>query len=228
MIKSAIATASLFFFSGCSNDDVSDTTTKLSIAESSIHSRAKVTIADSKGNEFSLNEARVALRHIQFDEIGDNSYEISGPFVVDLLTGISTPEIISTDIPAGEYSRIDVRIDDTDEDFIKINSDDPLFEYSLYAKGTFGDSESFELKLKFNEDARFDFETPYSITAETDNQFNLSLNISEWFSEIDLSDCLSEHEDGKTLLISDEYGTCPDVEGDLKTAIKTMYDFDKE
>lgn len=220
--------ATLLLFTSCSDDDASsETTTKLRMGNYTALSRSAVTMEDSKGNSFSLSEARIGVRYVEFETALDSSYKVQGPFVVNLLTATSSPEIVTTSVPAGEYSRIDVRIDDTDSDFPDITSADPLWENSLYGKGTYDGDKPFEISLKFNEDVRFDFTSPVAITTDAVNTFNLALNLSEWFAELDLTDCIDQLSGSDSLIISDENGTCPDVEDDLKRAVKTLYDLDK-
>lgn len=225
MIKKLLfATLCFLFFYSCGDDEPKDTVTTLQV-KTEAKSRA-ITIVDSKGNSFTLTEAKLGIRHVEFETAQDSSYKITGPFIVDLMNGSATPAIKTMTIPSGSYSRVDIRIDDTDDDFPGLSQDDPLFSYSFYGKGTYGDK-PFVIQLKFNEDVRFDFQDALQVSAETTNSFKLSLEASEWFAQLDLTDCIDEISGNDTLVIS-ESGTCSDVEGALKTAIKTMYDFEKQ
>jgi hypothetical protein len=224
---------SALFMTSCSTEDGNTTLTiKGDVGTSTARARAaqSITLFDIQGNEFTLTEARVALRHVEFDADSsvNSSYKIEGPFVVDLITGVSVPEIVTpTDSLAGnQYTRIDLRIDDTDDGYFQITPTDKLYGYSLYAIGEHNGT-PLEIQLKFNEDIRFDFVSPINVEAYKDHDFALSLKVSEWFAQIDLTDCLNDLSGNDTLKISDDASTCDEVEGDLKTAVKTMYDLDK-
>lgn len=235
-MKAQLLTTVLFstlLFFGCFDNTVDslsgNTTTSLIIKADNNITRSTKTIelTDIAGNNFTLTEARIGVRHVEFEMDNDSSYKIEGPFIVDLLTGSATPEIKTTDIPIGTYHRIDIRIDDTDENFPMITQDDSLYNYSLYAKGEYNNKE-FIIKLKFNEDVRFDFASPVSIVDLILNKFVLTLKVSDWFSQIDLSECLNDIDDNEILIIGDKENSCNEVEGALKETIKNLYDFSSE
>lgn len=229
---SILLMSTLFFF-GCVETSLTgsskDTVTTLSIRANStqVNRSGEIELQDKVGNAITLSEAKLAVRHVEFVMENDSSYKITGPFVVDLLSGVTTPEISSTEIPLGAYKRIDVRIDDSDEDFTMISSNDSLYEYSLYAKGMYEERE-FIMKLKFNEDVRFDFAAPLSVLDIARNDFVLTLTVSEWFSLLDLTECIAAQEKMDIVTVVDDEEWCSDIEGDLKETIKNLYDFSSD
>jgi hypothetical protein len=229
--QTALLLLSSILFIGCSKGEG---TTSLTInGEGSSLSRARavqsLAIIDAAGNQFTITEARVAVRHVEFGDDSDSSqsYKLEGPFVVDLLTGVSEPEMeVASDSLVGiDIERVDVRIDDVDDDYPQVQPSDELFDYSLYVEGADTDGTPLVIQLKFNEDIRFDFLSPITVEGGESYDMTLALRMVDWFSAIDLTDCLNELSGNDTLVISDESNTCNSVEGDLKTAIKNMYDF---
>jgi hypothetical protein len=149
---------------------------------------------------------------------------IRGPFVVDLLAGVSTPSLSRVRVPAVAYTRIDVRIDDGELGEGVLRSGDELIDRSLVVWADFvymGTPVELRLSLKFNEDVRF--EAPRGVPAGP--ELRLELEVDRWLSGIRLADCLDGGdlvvEDG-VLLVDDDSarGECSDLEGDIKDNVK--------
>lgn len=91
----------------------------------------------SDGASFTLTQARIHLRDIRLDlpkgikcadvigptngvtckgsdsgGSGSGTLVVDGPLVVDLMTGVSTPDLSGVVIPAGNYKRIDFRLEE--------------------------------------------------------------------------------------------------------------------
>ena len=200
-------------------------------------------VTDLSGTLFSIKEARVSVRNIQFDfpdgvvdTLGEDKISIDGPFVIDLMTGVSTPAISEFTIEPGIYKRIDVRLDDSKASDGLVDSSDALFENTLVVAGNFdyddATGRSFSIVLKFNEDVRF--EEPGGIVIDEDALNNVVINllVDEWLQGIDITTCLDDGDltfdnDGN-LLIDDSSGggSCQDIEGIIKTNIKNNFDLD--
>lgn len=199
--------------------------------------------SSSSGANFLLKEARVNVRHIELDfpegkvcpqESGyckdSNTIAIEGPFLVNLLTGAASPSIPAVPIPFGLYKRVDIRLDDTKLDDKLVSQDDPLLGMTFMAKGTFDyDSKTgriFTIRLKFNEDSRFENAGGIDLTGTQAQELLLALDIGKWLNGVDLIRCLDDNNldlDSEGNLTVDEgsgKGGCQGIEGLIKKNIK--------
>ncbi len=101
-------------------------------------------VTDLSGTEFSIKEARMGVRHIQSDftdgasdTLPEDKISTDGPFVINLMTGESTPDRGEFTIEPGLYKRIDVRLDDSKASDGLVDSNDALFENTLVITGNF-------------------------------------------------------------------------------------------
>lgn len=200
------------------------------------------TTEDTAGTRFTFQTARAVVRYVELslpdgrtcstlDLTGLDSrivcdpsgLRVQGPFVVDLLTGATTPSLADLSVPAGLYDRVDIRFDD---DKGSVPSSDPLSEHTLLAEGTFDAGkgpQAFRLRLKFNEDARFERPGGFELTEDAPEEVLLWLDVAGWFQTLPLTECVAEgrfDEQGGTLLFEDSGGGCSDIENTLKKAIK--------
>lgn len=199
-------------------------------------------VTDLSGTLFTIKEARTSVRHIQFDfpdgeidSLDEDKISIDGPFLIDLMTGISTPVISEFTIEAGLYKRIDVRLDDSKASDGLVDSSDALFENTLVVSGNFDYDNvlgrSYSIVLKFNEDVRFEEPGGILIDEETLNNVVINLLVDEWLEGIDITACLDAGDltlDNQGNLLIDGSsggGGCQDIEGIIKSNIKNNYDF---
>ena len=215
------------------------TTATVKLALRSTGGAAPVT-HDAQGTAFTFTAARAVVRHVELSlpdgrpcselDLGGldpriacdaSGLRVEGPFLVDLLTGAATPALADIAVPAGVYDRVDVRFHD-DEDAVPPG--DPLAGYTLLVEGTFGsDAKPFRLRLAFNEDARFERPGGLALAEDAAQTVLLWLDVSAWFEELPLTECLSEgrfDEVGGVIQIEDSGGGCSDIENALKEAIK--------
>lgn len=200
-------------------------------------------VTDLSGALFTIKEARVSVRHIQFDFPDDvtdtlsvDKISIDGPFVINLMTGESTPAIGEFTIQSGLYKRIDVRLDDSKASDGLVDSSDALFENTLVVAGNFDYDNvvgrSYSIILNFNEDVRFEEPGGILIDENALNDIVLNLLVDEWLQGIDITTCLDDGDlilDGDGNLLIDDGaggGNCSDIEGIIKSNIKNNYDLD--
>lgn len=170
------------------------------------------------------------------DEDGDDNEAdeedkvvVAGPFIADLIQGTSTPSLTALLIPSGLYTRIDVRIEESKAEDGLLAADDPLLGRSLYARGSFeyqGATHELRLRLKFNEDVRFESKTGIEVAETAANDVVLSLDENAWFKGVNLTACLDEgnltlEADG-SLVIDEDSGEdeCGDIENVIKDNIE--------
>lgn len=198
---------------------------------------------DLAGTLFVVEEARLAVRDIEFDLPGDEDcddfdpgdlpdpvtcdeekVEISGPIVIDLVNETSTPSLEDVEIPAGSYRRIDVRLERIKSGSDLVPADDPLRDASLTAAGSFelDGPKTFDVALRFNLDARFEAEDGIEVSADTRAEIFARLDVDTWFSDLPISECI---ENGKLEVVEghvtlDEKNDCHDFERTLRDAIR--------
>lgn len=243
-----IALVSLASLSGCAGVETGNgragfTTATVQLAlRTAAGTPGAPTTEDSAGTKYVFTTARAVVRHVELslpsgqtctslDLTGLDSritcdpsgLRVNGPFVVDLLTGVSTPSLADLSVPAGVYDRVDVRFDDAKG---AVPASDPLSKNTLLAEGTFDTGagpQSFRLRLKFNEDARFERPGGFELTEDAAEEVLLWLDVASWFKSLPLTECIDEgrfDEEGGKLLFEDSGGGCSDIENTLKKAIK--------
>jgi hypothetical protein len=212
-------------------------------------------VTDDAQTTFSLVDAQLHLRDIELDlpegstcsdvpetagtkcDESSNKIVIDGPFVIDLVTGQSTPDLSTIEVPAGVYKRIDFRVEDGDPSEGVVAEGSALDNRSFAGSFTFDDQGTpltLRLSLRFNEDIRI--EDPAGIDATGSAQALLTtFDISAWFAGLDISGCLENGDlrivDGEVLVDDDALsgsGDCSDIENTLKTNMKNSGQIDKQ
>jgi hypothetical protein len=239
---------------GCGSGDGSSSAVSLQLALTASDPPAQVARgalsgADAQGSVLTITSAVARVRDIELDlpdgshcsdfagfdfrapvRCGDgggsnDAIKVTGPFTVDLVAGTAEPSLEDLTIPAGVYRRVDVRFEPAEDD------DDALQGYTLVAEGDFAsdqESAALDLRLRFNEDARFESRSGVELGENGAHEALLWFDVSAWFETVPISECL---EDGDlsiargTLLIDDEASSgCSDIENELKRAIKNSGD----
>lgn len=171
-------------------------------------------------------------------ESGDDSATLAfeGPFRVDLMTGESSPPLERLVIPPGVYGRVDLRIDDVEEEATA--SADPMAGISLLAYGSYATATTVDVRvaLKFNEDIRFeapDAATGIAVGVEGGGAIVVRIVAQEWFSGIEetLETCRAAVGHGAAVLdIHEETDAseCRQLEGILKENFKRAGQLDRE
>jgi len=212
--------------------------------------QAAPTFSSSDGVNFTLTQARIHLRDIRLDlpkgtSCGEvlglsagveckgsesaNTLVVSGPIVADLMTGTTTPDLSGLVIPAGNYKRIDFRLDEAKSGEVAAN--EPLIGYSLLVGANFTQQagKTLELRLKFSEDARFESAT--GVEVPEGGKLITMLNPAIWLEGLPVGTCLQKGDvafDGNVLRIDDRAdGDCSGAEDLVKRNIKRSGDLRK-
>ncbi len=177
-------------------------------------------------SDFVVDEASIRVRDIEFylpEDVGcedvdpefvcedDEKIVIEGPFAVDLIEGTIDETLV---LPLGVYRRVDVRIDDGDDDI------------SFRAAGTWNGSASpvaLELAFDFNEDIRFEGE--FEITEETHpDGLLLGLDVGSWIDAEAMTECATRNgELGDGVVLGEDNsgsGSCSDLENEVRDNIE--------
>lgn len=151
----------------------------------------------------------------------DDKLQIEGPFILDLLTGESSPSLSALPIPPLAYPRIDYRFDDADAGAVPAT--DPLSGNSLNVIATFehqGSPATLTIQLKFNEDARV--ENGASLALAEQGRLDVDFDIAQWLNAAPIAQCLNDGDlqlQGQQLSITDDTD-CDGLEDTLKDNIK--------
>lgn len=108
------------------------------------------------------------------DEIEDVDFK--GPFVVDLLTGISTPALGETVMPSGQYSEIEFKLDSAEDES----------RGSLEVAGQLdvdGVWHPFVLRNLRDEELKWKFTAPVAVTAREVNDLVLNMPLQQWVND---------------------------------------------
>ncbi|HKX13504.1 MAG TPA: hypothetical protein VJP40_10150 [bacterium] len=152
------------------------------------------------------------------DEVLQDRVVVDGPFVADLILGTTTPPMTDLLIPAGTYTRIDVRIEDNPA----------LDGFALVAAGTFeyqGELHELRLALRFHEDIRFKDRAGITLEETAANDIVMALDATAWFQGIDLAACLDSGElqfeaDGSLAITESLGGACNGIEKRIRDNIE--------
>ncbi|MCB1214464.1 MAG: hypothetical protein KDK66_03190 [Deltaproteobacteria bacterium] len=173
-------------------------------------------------------------------EDGDDSMEseihVQGPYVVDLVNGLSLPEAISLEIASGSLDEVEVKVEESEESaLLPEGVPSGLAGNTLLVEGTVLINEvvtPFSLTLKFSQEIEFKNLEGVLISENADlNEVFLNLDVSQWFANLDLETCFNAEAiplvEG-VLMISEEStsGECSDIEDLIKENIKTSGSID--
>jgi len=229
---------------GCGGDAVESMGLQVRAASSTAApSNADLIMLDSADTAFNLSVATLNLRDIKLDlpegivcadveadlenascssDSGDeDTIEIEGPFLVDLVAGTSTPTLDDVVIPALSYRRIDFRVDDVNDESFAVIADFDLD----------GSAMTLDLSLDFNEDIRIEQAGGIDVTADSDLVAEFVVN--DWLAGVDIGACIDDGDvavDGTTVTVSEDStsGSCSDIENTIKDNMKNSGQFDRD
>ncbi len=171
---------------------------------------------DSKllANGIDLTEARVVISSIRFrplafcqageSEVEEDDFDFDGPFVVDLLSNTSIPTTDNVQLPAGSYCRVELKLDDLDDDVIPngIDASDAIVDQAVILRGTTQGGRPFHVFIEDNDEFRLENkQNGFAIGGNTNlDQFFIVFDLDLWFANVDF-DNVSE---GQGVILIDE------------------------
>ena len=143
-----------------------------------------------------INEARIVIGRIRLRPLADcvsggsggtAGFDAEGPFVVDLLDNTSLPAIGALNIQPATYCRIELRLDDLEEDELPqgISPSDTLVENSVEILGARVDMTPFVIRLEIDDDFKLE-NAIEGFPIMSGNTFFMAFNFPEWFDGVDL------------------------------------------
>lgn len=232
LFKSAVAMLGVaVLFSSCSSDNV-DPSNNVALSFKGVTSTASTARLASTGYE--VTEATLALKKIELEqdledvedengeeiEIDELEYDFEGPFIVDLLTETSNPEIPLSTIEAGIYHELEAESAEILDN-----------EASIIIKGSFtaadGSSVPFEYYYQDDQDFEVENEAGFEISEATLNQVTIVFDFAAWFSGVDFTSA-TINESGIVLIDEENNETLYElIETNLEEAAE-LYEEDKE
>ena len=196
---------------------------------------------------FSITNARLHVGELILNSDDSTTHTVTGPFLMDLVNGGATPADLTFDAPTGNYTSIEVSIDEAGSDVV--TAEDPMLGNVLYIEGTHNYSgsltdpatftDTFTLAISVSE--RFTLQPSNGIVIDenTATQLDLNFRVTDWLVDanggtIDLSGCVAANglADGSNHITMTEDTQCEAIGENIGTLIKNnlqnKYDFSQD
>lgn len=175
----------------------------------------------------------VTCKDSEEDDDDGPRVRVTGPYVVDLMAGTSTPPLSDLLLPPLVYNKIKIKFDSVDEDDEEelVDTEDPILGNTLVAAGSFNyDSTdyTFDLALNFDEEVEFENVDGAAIDAATLNNLIVELDVNSWFASVAVGECLMDGDliadEADHVTINDSTDEC-DILDSIKDAVEASGEF---
>lgn len=220
-------------------------------------------IAGSQIGSLTLTEARLSLKEFKFklaeeevdtpeEESENDSIELEGPYVVDLIADTVTPPLDLVDVIAGVYKEIEMKLDkiegdeEDEEGATLVDTADTLFDRSIYIEGTYSDTLATLTDVPFV--LTFEIDEEFSLTGLGDtsegividqnmlNHIIIAFRINKWFdfsnpetaNDVDFTDLTVDPLVGIVLDESIADSTAEEIHDVIKENIKESADYGED
>lgn len=199
--------------SACGPEDAANTGSSLSMRVGTnsstvskpmgVHYAASAPLAFSDGTTtFTITEARMNVRDIRVTSDAANTVTVAGPYIMDLVTGSALPQNVVFDLPTGNYTRVDIRLDESNIEDSLLSTTDALLTNALIIKGTHNYNNvtdgTFSITVKVSEDIRFEPAAGYAVDSTKGANIALTYKVTDWLENssapgtmIDLTSCIT-------------------------------------
>lgn len=156
-------------------------------------------------------------------ESGD--IRLPGPFISDLMTGVATPAIDSFTVPAGNYMRVELRLEAM---LPGAPTPEPALEgHSMFIAGNFdyaGKADRiFSIALDFNEATPIESGTGMTVQDSGVTRMLVLLKVDDWLANTNITQCLNDKTlalDSAGNLAIDKDHTCGNIDQMLRDGIR--------
>lgn len=219
--RALIAVSCIMVLTSCADENqnlVSEADVKLSFSSSN-------NSVSGSGNgrvsaHFEITRALVGIEKIEIksdakgEEDEDNEYTFTGPYIIDLLTGVSDPELPLSAVEPGVYNKAEAEL-------VPVIGD----SVSILIQGMFGDT-PFTFMWENTEDFKAEGDQGFELTADILNNLLINIDIHSAFEGVDFG-VAAINEDGEIILSKDSNRDIADViEQNIETASKVGLDKD--
>lgn len=164
---------------------------------------------------------------------------LDGPYVFDLFTGQSLPDLSTFTVPSGVFRKVKFKVAEAKEEDGILGSNDILIGNSIVVEGTFNDSDGashpFRMALKYNDDFEIKDENGVQVPEGNITAVTASLNVETWFAGTNLQDCVKDGNlsyDANGILVINEttsgQGSCSEVKNTIRENIKNSLELESE
>lgn len=157
-----------------------------------------------------------------------NELALKGPFVIDLLTGTSSPDLGTLSVPAGVYDRVKIELHHG-------QNDSTLEGRTLVAHGALiladGSSRPFSLSLTLDENLRIKTPAGLALDAGSFNTVAVKLLAGDWLMGLDVGACLGSIDpaaDSIEITEDSPVGKCLDAEHRIKDNFRSSFHADEK
>lgn len=220
--STALAKSSDLVLGDTSGAHVVLTEAKLSISRIKLHSESESDRCDSAEELKKDDSSKTGLDDEKECE-DDEKVAFKGPFIIDLLTGTSTPPLGTLSVPAGPYRKVKIELHQG-------QNGTELDGKTLVAAGimTFADGTTrpFSVSLTLNENLKIESKSGLTLDAGTLNTVAVGILAGNWLKGLDLAGCLAAAPAGELVITEkSDLGKCLDAEhlikGNFREAFET-------
>jgi hypothetical protein len=220
--SAALAKSSDLILGDTSGAHVVLTEAKLAISRIKLHSESESDRCDSAEDHRKKDDSSKSADEVERECEDDEKVAFAGPFIVDLLTGTSTPPLGSLSVPAGPYRKVKVELHQG-------QNGSALDGKTLVAAGsvTFADGTTrpFNLSLTLNENLKIKSKSGLTLDAGTVNTVAISILAGNWLKGLDLAGCLAGAPAGALVITEkSDLGKCLDAEHRIKDNFRDAFE----
>jgi hypothetical protein len=168
---------------------------------------SSITVADAGGMKFTIVKAYVNIDavRIRLPDGADCSHatevtcesddiRLPGPFVSNLMTGASTPNLGTFLLPAGAYRRVEMRLEPLEAGFA--TPDEALRGHTVFLSGTFDydgrPDRAFTIALDINEEMRIESGSGMTVLDSGITRMLVQFKADAWLAHSDIGACLGD------------------------------------
>lgn len=197
----------------------------------------------STAGTLTLSDARIALKEIKFKPLNDVAPDVKyqGPYIVNLLTNVVSPELPAVKVTAGTYERIELKLAKLQDGAVA--ADDPMARKSIYLAGTYtgmtagGSVTNMPFVLSFELDEEFFLSGANNlvISETAPNPIILAFRLNRWLrlndstvndKNVDFSSVVVSS--GKITLSDQSNGVNQNIWEVIRRGIKLSADFGRD
>jgi hypothetical protein len=178
---------------------------------------------DVSGRDGDIDTGKEIENEKEMECEDESGLALKGPFVIDLLTGASSPDLGTLSVPAGVYDRVKIELHHG-------QNDSALGGRTLVAHGDLiladGSSKPFSLALTLNENLRIKSDSGLNLSAGALQTVAVKLLAGDWLKGLDLAACLGSADPAAASIEITEdspVGKCLDAEHRIKDNFRSSF-----
>lgn len=190
-------------------------------------SRVETAGDSALGNDRNKNESESETEREHECEDA-NELALKGPFVIDLVSGASTPDLGTLSLPVGTYDKVKIELHHGQDD-------SALGGHSLVAQGNLvladGSSKPFSIALNLDENLRIKSDSGLKLDPGALQTVAVKLLAGDWFTGLDFAGCLGAADPAAdTLVVTEDspLGKCLDAEHRIKDNFRGSFHADEK